>query len=149
MDIKGKVIVVTGGADGIGRAFCRRFAREGAKVVTVADIDEAGTKAVADEINGRGFRLYTTDGAVARAALAEFDPSLVDSAVVDIAVVGIAVIDIADDRNDVDGSIAAWLSSAGRVAAVVRPDHYVFGSAAEHAAVGSLVADLVAALHLS
>jgi len=40
------VVVVTGGASGIGRALCRRFAQEGAKGVTVADMDEAGVKAV-------------------------------------------------------------------------------------------------------
>jgi len=36
-----------------------------------------------------------------------------------------------------------------RVAALVRPDHYVFGSAAELGDVGPLVDDLVSALHLS
>jgi NAD(P)-dependent dehydrogenase (short-subunit alcohol dehydrogenase family) len=52
MEVKGKVAVVTGGASGIGRALCRRFAREGAKAVIVADVDEAGAKAVADGITG-------------------------------------------------------------------------------------------------
>src|SRR4030043_2346912 len=52
MEVTDKVVVVTGGASGIGRAFCRRFAREGAKGVTVADIDENGAMAVADEIKG-------------------------------------------------------------------------------------------------
>ena len=56
MDVTGKVIVVTGGANGIGRALCRRFAREGVKSITVADIDEAGAKAVAEEINGLAIR---------------------------------------------------------------------------------------------
>ena len=52
MKVADKVVVVTGGASGIGRALCRRFAQEGAKGVTVADTNEAGAKAVADEING-------------------------------------------------------------------------------------------------
>jgi NAD(P)-dependent dehydrogenase (short-subunit alcohol dehydrogenase family) len=52
MEVTDKVVVVTGGASGIGRAFCRRFAREGAKGVTVADIDENGAMAVAGEIKG-------------------------------------------------------------------------------------------------
>jgi NAD(P)-dependent dehydrogenase (short-subunit alcohol dehydrogenase family) len=40
MQIKGKVVVVTGGANGIGRALCIRFAQEGARLVAVSDIDE-------------------------------------------------------------------------------------------------------------
>jgi NAD(P)-dependent dehydrogenase (short-subunit alcohol dehydrogenase family) len=39
MNIQGKIVVVTGGANGIGRALCRRFAAEGAKAVVVADIE--------------------------------------------------------------------------------------------------------------
>ena len=52
MKLQGRVAVVTGGASGIGRALCRRFAREGASGVVVADLDAAGARAVADEIGG-------------------------------------------------------------------------------------------------
>jgi NAD(P)-dependent dehydrogenase (short-subunit alcohol dehydrogenase family) len=52
MKVAGKVVVVTGGATGIGRALCRRFASEGARAVVVADIDAAGAEAVAGEIGG-------------------------------------------------------------------------------------------------
>jgi len=55
MQLNGKVVVVTGGANGIGRALCRRFAAEGAKDVIVADIEEQGAKAVAAEIGGTFF----------------------------------------------------------------------------------------------
>jgi NAD(P)-dependent dehydrogenase (short-subunit alcohol dehydrogenase family) len=51
MELAGKVAVVTGGASGIGRALCRRFASEGASVV-VADIDAPGAAAVAQEVGG-------------------------------------------------------------------------------------------------
>jgi len=52
MKIQDKVVVVTGGADGIGRALCRRFAAEGARGVVVADLDGEGASAVAEEFNG-------------------------------------------------------------------------------------------------
>ena len=56
MKIKDKVVVVTGGANGIGRALCRRFSLEGAKSVAVVDINETEAKAVANEIGGFAVR---------------------------------------------------------------------------------------------
>ena len=53
MKIKDKVIVVTGGASGIGKALCERFASEGAKAIVVSDINEAGIQAVCDSISAQ------------------------------------------------------------------------------------------------
>ncbi len=39
--LQDRVIIVTGGAHGIGRAYCQGLAREGARVV-VADLDDGG-----------------------------------------------------------------------------------------------------------
>ncbi len=50
MQVKDKVVVVTGGANGIGRALCRRFAAEGARTVAVADIELEAAREVAAEI---------------------------------------------------------------------------------------------------
>ena len=50
MEIQDKVVVVTGGASGIGRELCRLFAAEGARHVLVADVDEQGAAVVAEEI---------------------------------------------------------------------------------------------------
>src|SRR5919199_43079 len=52
MKVQGKVVVVTGGAHGIGRALCRRFAAEGARAVIVADMDAEGAAQVAEAIGG-------------------------------------------------------------------------------------------------
>ncbi|HZU41339.1 MAG TPA: SDR family oxidoreductase [Terriglobales bacterium] len=55
MNLAGKVVVVTGGANGIGRALCRRFASEGAKVA-VADLQLDAANKVAGEIGGIAVR---------------------------------------------------------------------------------------------
>jgi len=52
MHVKDKVVIVTGGSNGIGAALCRRMAKEDAKAVVVADIDFQGAKALAGEIGG-------------------------------------------------------------------------------------------------
>ena len=56
MDVPGRVIVVTGGARGIGRALANRFAGAGAEAVIVADIDLDGASAVAREIGATAVR---------------------------------------------------------------------------------------------
>ena len=56
MRVEDKVIVVTGGASGIGKAMCLRFREEGARGIAVADINEAGTQEVAEAIGGLALR---------------------------------------------------------------------------------------------
>ena len=55
MEIKDRIVVVTGAASGIGRALAQRFAKEGAKKVICSDINAEGVKAVAAEVGGRAF----------------------------------------------------------------------------------------------
>ena len=63
MHVKGKVVVVTGGANGIGEALGRRFVEEGARGVALADIDHERVKAVADELNALGVQADVTSEA--------------------------------------------------------------------------------------
>ena len=51
MLIKDKVVVVTGGASGIGKSLCERFAKEGAKAVVVSDINQLGIDATVADIS--------------------------------------------------------------------------------------------------
>lgn len=51
--LAGKVVIVTGGASGIGAATVHRLAAGGAAVV-VADLDEEGARAVAEEVTAGG-----------------------------------------------------------------------------------------------
>lgn len=50
MDIRNKVVIVTGGASGIGRSLAQRYAAEGARGVVVADIQQAAAQDVADSL---------------------------------------------------------------------------------------------------
>ena len=70
MKIEGKSAVVTGAASGIGRALARRFAREGARGVVVADLRDGPLQAVADEIGGLAVPCDVTDERAVRALAA-------------------------------------------------------------------------------
>lgn len=60
--LSGRVAIVTGAGHGIGKAYARRLAEEGASVV-IAEIDGGAAQAVAEELNGQGLHALavTTD----------------------------------------------------------------------------------------
>jgi len=55
MQLKDKIIVVTGAASGIGRALVHRFVQEGAKLVACADMNAAGARVAAADAGGVAF----------------------------------------------------------------------------------------------
>ena len=59
MRLKDKVAIITGGAAGIGEAYCLGFAREGAKVV-VADINLGNARALVNNIADQGNEALAT-----------------------------------------------------------------------------------------
>lgn len=60
MRMKDKVVLVTGGAAGIGKATAERFAEDGAKVI-LCDLAEDAGKQVAEAIGGEFYKVNVTD----------------------------------------------------------------------------------------
>jgi NAD(P)-dependent dehydrogenase (short-subunit alcohol dehydrogenase family) len=61
LDIRDKVVVITGGGSGIGAAMARRFAAERARKVIVVDVDHDAARSTADEVDGEAHTLDVTD----------------------------------------------------------------------------------------
>jgi 3-hydroxybutyrate dehydrogenase len=59
-DLTGRSALITGGASGIGAACARELAAHGAHV-TIADIDDVGAKALADELGGKAWAVDLLD----------------------------------------------------------------------------------------
>ncbi len=94
VDLKDRIAIVTGGAQGLGQAICERLAREGCHVVVV-DVNEQGAQATATEIakaTGRrvvGRKVDVTQEARVQAL---FDDTVKDFGRVDIVVANAAIL---------------------------------------------------------
>ena len=73
MEIKDRIVVVTGAAGGIGRALAECFAEAGAKRVICADLDGEGAQATADAIGGIGRRVNVAEESEIQALIDEVE----------------------------------------------------------------------------
>ena len=73
MEIEGKVIIITGGAAGIGAGLAERFHQDGAKHIVVADLDEKKVKQVAIRVGGKGVCLDVSNEVAIKALVAEVE----------------------------------------------------------------------------
>ena len=88
MELRDRICVVTGGANGIGQALCRRFAAEGARAVVVVDKDADGVVRVSetgDHLGRKGLKVGGGVGLV----LGLFAPPLLAATAVGGAVGGV------------------------------------------------------------
>jgi NAD(P)-dependent dehydrogenase (short-subunit alcohol dehydrogenase family) len=69
MDLNGAGTIVAGGASGLGAATARALAERGARVA-IADLNEDGAGALADELGGVAFKADVTDESQVEAAVA-------------------------------------------------------------------------------
>jgi len=65
MQVKGSVVVITGGASGIGETVAKDFAKGGAKVV-LGDVNQAGLDRVVGEIQAAGGEAVGVAGSIAK-----------------------------------------------------------------------------------
>jgi NAD(P)-dependent dehydrogenase (short-subunit alcohol dehydrogenase family) len=73
VQIADKIVIVTGGANGIGKGLCERFHAEGARVVIVADLEKDNAQLVADAIGGEAFGVDVRDESQIQAMVAEVE----------------------------------------------------------------------------
>ena len=75
MELAGRVVIVTGGGNGIGEAMCRRFASEGARVAVV-DLDGAAARRTGEEIGGLWFSADVASESDTQAVVTEVEDRL-------------------------------------------------------------------------
>ena len=107
----------------------------GERFIQPSIVDAAGRTRLLDDVTGGGFVLLAST-----ATLADITPASAADLAADFAEVGGTIHAIDDALLD------AWLADHAAVAVIVRPDFYVFGTAASAASIAALVQDLIAAI---
>ncbi|HKY67938.1 MAG TPA: SDR family oxidoreductase, partial [Acidimicrobiales bacterium] len=104
MELRDRICVVTGGASGIGRALCHRFAAEGARAVVVVDRDADGAVATAASVGGVATAM-TADVTVEADVVAVIDRTEREIGAIDLfasnaGILGYGGIELSDDVWD-------------------------------------------------
>ncbi len=73
MELNDKVVVVTGGASGIGTGLCRRFREEGVRALIIADLNGEALAPLAEELDAVGVTLDVRDEAAMAAMVSEVE----------------------------------------------------------------------------
>ncbi len=102
-------------------------------------ISGGGTTRLLDELTGTGWRLLIDGRGKEAAALRARGAGTPDLTTAIIAPAGDGGSQIYEES---DGVMAAWFDRHGIVAALVRPDHYVFGTARDTAELGDLLQEI-------
>jgi 3-(3-hydroxy-phenyl)propionate hydroxylase len=112
--------------------------------------DEAGDGALLDIVAGGNWRVVTLGGDVVTDAVQQL-AKRIGAQLVELAPDGDAQhVAVLPDKHrvvEIDGVLAAWFQRNECRAAIVRPDHYVYGVAADAAALADALAQLDTALH--
>ncbi len=105
MELSGANIVVTGGANGIGRALCEAFAREGARRIAVVDLDLERAKEVARSVEGRAFAVDVASRTAVEALVHEVEG---DSGPIDLFVSNAGILTVGGPEVAVDAWQRIW-----------------------------------------
>ena len=76
MELRDKVVVVTGGASGIGTGLCRRFREEGVRGLVIADLNGEAATELAAELDGTSYALDVRDESAIAAMVAQTEAEL-------------------------------------------------------------------------
>ena len=111
MRLQDKVVVVTGGAGGIGKALVERIARERPRHIAVADLDGAGAEAVAAAVGGAGHRVDVSQEADIERLVRETEAA---AGPIDIFCSNAGIIEVDPDlENAASASNAQWARTLG------------------------------------
>ncbi|PDT88227.1 FAD-binding monooxygenase [Bradyrhizobium sp. Y36] len=102
-------------------------------------IARGATTGLLDEMTGPGWRLVIDGRSNDAASMLAFCAARADMSVAAIAPVGAGRPNVLEET---DGVLAGWFDRHGVVAAAVRPDHYVFGTARNARELGDLFAEI-------